>query len=219
MNGKSDCIYLCTCFVIDKKKYAKTKLFEKINDILIKEEKRFGIKLNINKQKKETTNYFSPIGKPFKGYVCEDPKDITLSLRWIKKRNFKINESKMILNKYLFLKEIFDLLEKNNIKSEGYICTTFKIDATKFTNSFIDLPIKFPIPNKGKNNLGMPNVYGLKFQFEDSKIGLERLSITELEKMLVIDVKYKYYTNQYSNILKNNYNQANKIINLFIKRK
>ncbi len=111
------------------------------------------------------------------------------------------------------------MLEKNKIKSEGNICTLFAIDASKYTNSFISLPIKLPKFDKEKNKLGEPTLFGLKFKFKGSKIGIEQLSITERKHMLSIEVSYKYNTSTYVDILKNNYKQANKIIKLFIKEK
>ncbi len=82
MSEKFDCNFLCICFIIDKKIYLKNKLFEQINDILVNAEKNYKIKLNFKKQKNEIIQYFTPIGKPFIGFVREDSKDIMLSVRW-----------------------------------------------------------------------------------------------------------------------------------------
>jgi len=214
---KSICDFLCICFEIKKEIKESKRIYEQINEILNKRKKEEKLVLSEIKKKNENKRFFNPKTEKFRGIIIEDSKEINISIRFLQRKKFKITEDNIEKLDYKSIKEIFSLLTTDKIESIGKICASFRYDNSKYKSAIVDLPISIPVGELSQTKLGETTITGLHLKFKDSKIGIERLMIAEYDKDLVTYIVYGYKTKNYINILKNNYKQAIKISELFIK--
>jgi hypothetical protein len=138
-------------------------------------------------------------------------------------------EKGSFIDEFKDVQEVLSIFKDFKTNVNGYICNTLAysskqynlIGNIKFPYDLSKIPEIRVLPYADEliKTMGKPKLVRIGFEFEDSPIGLEELSLKFEDNNYIVPLAYKYNTDDLKDLIKRNYLQSLDIPKIFLRRK
>ena len=145
-----------------------------------------------------------------------------------KKLSSTLIENGRFIDEFKDVKEMLSIIKGFNIKVNGHTCNVLAYNSKnygligniRFPYDLTKVPaIKIlPYAKDLIDTMGKPKLVNIGFEFEESPIGLEEITLSFDENNYIVPLSYKYNTDDLDDLVKKNYLQSLKILKIFLRK-
>ncbi len=146
-----------------------------------------------------------------------------------KEISIKSLENGDFIDKFTTIQDVLSLFKKINFEGNGVTCNALAFNSKEFSLlGDIKFPIlvkdfsevkKIPFADKLMERMGNPKLEAVTFSFDNSPIGLERISLITRNNIYIVPISFNYKTNKINDLIKKNYLHSFNIIKIFMRKR